>query len=139
MGGIPGLVIGGWGGRYKFHRPYVRGFAVNWPHGSSIIPHTNGWTVLLNEVAPGWYKRYTFESRFWEWTSNGYTMDWILTQYEIFDPSDVSHGNGENFSLGYRYRPDTVEWFYTLDVGFWGDWYYIEVPPAPTAWFVPLP
>jgi len=130
--------VGGWGGRFTFPRSYVKGFATNWPPVAVSTLTDYEWRLTLDASYGFAYKTMEFKPQFWDWNSNTYTFDWIFENFYIVVPPRAPVV-AEGFTLKYKVKPGTRDFYVAMDLGFWTTWFYVDPPPAPpTYWLPPL-
>lgn len=130
--------FGGFGDNWAFPRPYIYGFAQNWPANCAVSIVANSWTLTLpTGFGVGVGKQITFKNRFYLWTSNKWTLRFAFEDFYVFSPT--AHTAPEAVTVHYRRHPTTGKLYLALDVGFWTDWYYYQLPPSPTGYWATLP
>jgi len=129
----------GLGGDFNLLRSYVKGFTTNWPAGC-VSTYSGGlWTVTLPPGYGGFTKVMRIKPSFAAWSSNKNTFAYIWEDF-YYDITPGGYIAPEQFSLRFKDRPGHLTQYLALDVGYWSDWYYIDLAPSPTDyWLPPLP
>lgn len=138
MGTVLVPVIGGFGGRWTFPRSYVQGLAQNWPAGCVNDNTTHDWILTLPAAYGFNYKRINVAESVYGWNSNFYTIDHIWEDFYVAGPA-LPPSAPEGIVVHWRYHPTTGKRYLALDVGFWTDWYYLDLPPSPTDYWLTQP
>jgi len=94
------------GGRFTFPRSYIAKVE-NCSAGFSLVQTYNQFTLDFRPTYASVY-HWTFDERFWVWTSNVWTLDHIITEsYYVNEPDPTQIPL--NFGLYWvRYAPDPV-------------------------------
>lgn len=126
--------IGGLGGRFTLHRPYLAGVVCSWVHGSVTTLVDTTWTIEGVYTGITTDQVMTFKPEFFNWNSNRYTIDWVLSDYYY-----VNHPGGPLATLPLNpqihFRPGSRRLYLSLDSLGFPDLYYLDLPPAPDGWW----
>lgn len=134
MGTVLRGAVTGLGEKFAFPRSYIRGFTTNWPSVGVSTLVGNEWRITLDASFGNAYKLMKFQANYFAWNSNCYTFGWIFEDFYVFvPPSTVQPAEG--FNLHYRVKPGTRDFYLALDVGFWPDWFYIDLPAQPAGYW----
>jgi hypothetical protein len=123
-------------GQFNFPRSYVRGIGIQIVSGT--IAQTDNTFVLVNPPDPTFYTL-VFSDRFWNWSSNRYTLDWIIEE-SYYNPG----GLGTQVPMPYLltfYTDTTTPNPYIIFSPFSspGGVTYYELPPPPPGYWLPFP
>jgi hypothetical protein len=119
----PGLAGG-------FARPYIRGIAVRWLPGLTIINASN--PIVLREHTYGgytkWLKVYDWA---WELSHKSFNLSSLLEYYYVIPPASSDHvSNGDVNVRVEWFDVNNSYWWVSEDTGAPGDaaWYFFEFP-----------
>lgn len=136
MGDIRYGTITGLGGRFALVRSYVKGFATNWPPGCTQTTGGNPMILTLPPSYGSYYKLMRLKDTFYAWNSNVNTMDYVFEDFYVASPLGVRQ-DAEPFALGLRPHPVNGSIYLALDIGYWTDWYYFDIPSGPSSYWLP--
>jgi hypothetical protein len=125
----------GFGDKFAYNRAYIYGFATNWPHGTINTFVDGVWQLTLTEVNPGAYKYMEFTTDFLSWNSSRWQFSQLWENFYSFIPPGPPIAP-EAFKIRLIGRPSTRKLYLALDVTYWTDWYYIDLPAAPPGYWV---
>jgi hypothetical protein len=114
-------------------RPYIKGIAVTWVPGSTIVPVTDGWDVVGVYTGITTHQRVTLKHEFYVPSTNRYTLDWVICDYWYKNDPAAPFGTLP-IDSALIIKPGTVEQYLSLDSLNFPDWYYLDLPPCPTSW-----
>jgi hypothetical protein len=114
-------------------RPYIKGVACSWVSGSVSVLSGNTWTITGVYTGVTTYQLMTFKPEFFAPNTNRYTLDWVLEDYYYVN---VPGGPLATLPIDAALfvRPGTADIYLSLDSLNFPDWYYVDLPPSPTAW-----
>lgn len=123
--------------RFEFNRAYVPHFVVTtggWPYSFT------GFTFRLDVGSPLIFSDFiVFNPKFVVWSSNSYTLDYIVDEVYYTVPGNPTH-NPATDVLAWAYHPPgtvTTLFFDLLAVG--APFRKIALPPQPLNWWLPKP
>ncbi len=125
-------------GRFTMPRSYVGAFVLN---VTATVVQTDGLFEFTDPTNPNGHFRVKVDSRFWDWSSNVWTLDWIIEESAYhYLPDPTFHPM--YFSLDYTtYGPSVIPTvkFYPFGLIF-PDNHLYQLPPAPPDyWMSPIP
>jgi hypothetical protein len=128
--------VGGLGERFQTFRPHIHGLATNWPTPATVTQTGALWKIELGAGFGNAYKLMELKTAFFNWTSNRKTFDHIFENFYVVIPPGGPIA-AEGFTLRFLTPPGTTRLYLAMDVGFWPDWYYFDLPPSPTGYWLP--
>lgn len=135
MGTILRGTVGGFGLKFAPPRPYIYGFATNWPGvGVSTLVGPE-WRITLDASFGFAYKRMVFRDYFFNWHKRRVYFEDMFEDFYVVIPPNAPQA-AEGFSLHYKTHPVTEHLYLAMDVGFWTDWFYVSLPPSPTDYWL---
>jgi len=119
--------------RFNVLRSYAMAFVLNVDAPVSQSDNVIGFYDPFNPVVNF---RIVIDGRFWEWSSNNWTLDWIIEESYYFITPDPTH-LAMSFVLawrtfGARALPALV--FQPFGINF-TDYHTFMLPPAPPGWW----
>lgn len=127
------------GGQFPLIRSYLKGFVLVWQPGSTVISY--GRTSVFEEHVYGGYRLViTFKDKWWNWSSNQYTPDWIVEDFYALAPGSSTPINQGSVLVGLGYDESHPSYHISFITGAAPDPIWLSYPPAPpTYWLPPLP
>lgn len=122
----------------RLFRPYLKGIAVSWVSGSTIVPLTYGWDVVGVYTGITTHQRVTLKHQFYAPNTNAYTLGWIIDDYWYQNDPGAPFGT-LYIDSALIFKPGTTDMYLSLDSLNFPDWYYLDLPPAPLHWTRGLP
>lgn len=124
--------------RFTIPRSYVGGFVLN---VTAVVVQTDNLFEFTDPLNPNGQFRVRVDPRFWSWSSNTWTLDWIIEESVYrYLPDTTFHPMA--FVLDYWTRPlgavPTVK-FYPFGIVFPDDHFYPLEGAPPDYWCPPTP
>jgi len=121
--------------KFAFPRSYIRGIGIQIVSGT-ITPITNGW-VLQNPPSPALYY-VVLEDRFWDWSSNAYTLDFVVKESYWTPDGSPSYVPMPFLVTYYTDTPNKSPYLIYSPFSSPGGVTYFELPSAPPGYWLPL-
>jgi len=119
--------------KMRLFRPYFKGIACTWVHGSTSSLVGTTWDIVGVYTGITTHQVMTFKPEFFTPNTNNYTLDWILSDYYyVNDPGPPLATLPIDSAL--IFKPGTPDIYLSLDSLNFPDWYYLDLPYSPTAW-----
>jgi hypothetical protein len=125
-------------GRFTAPRSYFGAFILN---VTAPVSQSENVVEFTDPGNPNVHFHIKIDRRFWDWSSNSWTLDWLIEEsyyYVLPDPTHIAMP----FSLSYFIWPAGVVpsvVFQPFGINFL-DYHVFPLPPAPaTYWMPPLP
>lgn len=125
----------GLGESFAYGRSYIYGFATNWPPGSINSFAGGVWKITLTPPYGVHFKLMEFTADFLAWNSSRWHFSQLWQNFYVQAPPAPPVAP-EGFNIHMRIKPTTTRQYIALEVGFWTDWYYIDLPSAPPGYWV---
>jgi len=120
--------------KFAFPRSYVRGVAIQIVSG--VVVQTGRFFQLQNPPDPTLYF-IVFNEKFWDWSSNRYTLDFVVEE-SYYQPGGVGSYVPMPFLVTYYTNtPDYSPYLVYSPFSSPGGITYYQLPPAPPDYWLP--
>lgn len=113
-------------GQFSFPRAYATRVVFGFGAGA-IITHTDGDFFVTDGTNPIVHVVARFKNNFWDYSSNGYSLDWILDDWWLLlDPSPTPIPL--NLTIDFQYNETDFVWEIFLWISGWTTRYEFDLP-----------
>ena len=123
--------------KVRNNRAYLGAFAFQWQPDMTLLTTGNPW-IWRENVYGGYITHLKFKPEFWSWSSNGYSLDWIIQDFWVEPPGGGAPIPGQPATFGIGASPGGI---FGIGISWGGSASYEQhaLPPAPSDYWLQLP
>lgn len=122
--------------KFSFPRSYIRGICLRFDPGAIITQHINYFSGY-DSATPTLYFEVHYDARFHAWSSNNWTLDYIITENWVNVPPTNPTQIPFDFALVVEYRLGFGNYVLFAPGGLGTVRNYFDLPPAPPTYWKP--
>jgi hypothetical protein len=122
--------------RYNFPRSYIKGFALFWLPGLTVLAAGNPF-IFEEHTYGGYHLHLKFRDNFWDWNSNRYTLDYIVEDYYQTPPGSSTPETVGLLNVTQTLNIDHPSTHIFFQQAFGSETLWFDLPPAPPSYWLP--